>query len=75
MLLVLLVLLVLLALLLTTAAPQFDHVHDYSYGGIMRSYEDSLQRLGLNKVDALVIHDLDKMHGNETWIAAHMTQV
>ncbi|WP_145515071.1 aldo/keto reductase [Yersinia massiliensis] len=37
----------------------FDHVHDYSYGGIMRSYEDSLQRLGINKVDILYIHDLD----------------
>ena len=25
---------------------QFDFVCDYSYDGIMRSYEDSLQRLG-----------------------------
>ena len=32
---------------------------DYSYDGIMRSYEDSLQRLGLGSVDLLVIHDLD----------------
>ena len=23
---------------------KFDHIHDYSYDGIMRSYEDSLQR-------------------------------
>ena len=37
----------------------FDHVHDYSYDGILRSYEDSLQRLGINKVDVLYIHDLD----------------
>jgi D-threo-aldose 1-dehydrogenase len=37
----------------------FDHHFDYSYDGIMRSYEDSLQRLGLNHVDLLVIHDLD----------------
>ncbi|SHG53726.1 D-threo-aldose 1-dehydrogenase [Kaistia soli DSM 19436] len=37
----------------------FDHVHDYSYDGILRSYEDSLQRLGINKVDILYIHDLD----------------
>ncbi|ATM86838.1 MULTISPECIES: aldo/keto reductase [Yersinia] len=37
----------------------FDHIHDYSYGGILRSYEDSLQRLGINKVDILYIHDLD----------------
>ena len=32
---------------------------DYSYDGVMRSYEDSLQRLGLNRVDLLTIHDLD----------------
>jgi D-threo-aldose 1-dehydrogenase len=38
---------------------QFEHVFDYSYDGVMRSYEDSLQRLGLNRVDMLVIHDLD----------------
>ncbi|OVZ90311.1 aldo/keto reductase [Yersinia kristensenii] len=37
----------------------FDHVHDYTYDGILRSYEDSLQRLGINKVDILYIHDLD----------------
>ncbi|MBN9072610.1 MAG: aldo/keto reductase [Rhizobiales bacterium] len=40
----------------------FDHVHDYTYDGIMRSYEDSLQRLGINKVDILFIHDLDTQH-------------
>ncbi len=32
---------------------------DYTYDGIMRSYEDSLQRLGLGSVELLVIHDLD----------------
>ncbi|WP_235896900.1 aldo/keto reductase [Yersinia thracica] len=37
----------------------FESVHDYSYDGILRSYEDSLQRLGINKVDILYIHDLD----------------
>lgn len=37
----------------------FDHLHDYSYDGVLRSYEDSLQRLGINKVDILYIHDLD----------------
>ncbi|MBE7734584.1 aldo/keto reductase [Devosia faecipullorum] len=30
---------------------------DYSYDGIMRSYEQSLFRLGLDTVDALLIHD------------------
>ena len=37
----------------------FEHHHDYSYDALMRSYEDSLQRLGVNRVDALLIHDLD----------------
>lgn len=37
----------------------FDVVFDYSYDGIMRSFEDSLQRLGLTSIDLLLIHDLD----------------
>ena len=37
----------------------FDYRFDYSYDGIMRSWEDSLQRLGLNSIDVLLIHDLD----------------
>jgi D-threo-aldose 1-dehydrogenase len=37
----------------------FQHRYDYSYDGVMRSYEQSLMRLGMNTIDALVIHDLD----------------
>jgi D-threo-aldose 1-dehydrogenase len=40
----------------------FDLRFDYTEPGIIRSYEDSLQRLGLNQVDSLVIHDLDLRH-------------
>lgn len=44
----------------------FDHVFDYSYDGIMRSYEDSLQRLRLNSIDLLIIHDLEShCHGEK----------
>lgn len=32
-------------------------VWDYSYDGVMRSYEQSLLRLGLDTVDGLLIHD------------------
>src|SRR5690606_32597017 len=39
---------------------RFDFDFDYSYDGFMRSYEQSLHRLGLDTVDALVIHDLDE---------------
>jgi D-threo-aldose 1-dehydrogenase len=42
----------------------FESVYDYSYGGIMRSYEDSLQRLGLARIDILYIHDIGYLtHG------------
>lgn len=36
----------------------FDVVYDYSYDGIMRSVEDSYQRLGLAKIDILYAHDI-----------------
>jgi D-threo-aldose 1-dehydrogenase len=42
---------------------------DYGYDGVMRSYEDSLQRLGLARVDLLVIHDIDLgYHGDHAGI-------
>ena len=54
----------------------FDWAFDYSYDGIMRSYEDSLQRLGLNSIDLLLIHDLDYFfHPNEERVTASMAQV
>ena len=44
----------------------FDPVFDYSYDAIMRAYEDSLQRLGLSRVDVLYIHDIDVFsHGTK----------
>lgn len=44
----------------------FQVQFDYSYDGIMRSYEQALQRLALDTVDALVIHDLDiDFHGDK----------
>jgi D-threo-aldose 1-dehydrogenase len=33
---------------------------DYSYDAIMRSYEFSLARLGLNRIDILYVHDLEQ---------------
>jgi D-threo-aldose 1-dehydrogenase len=43
----------------------FEVVFDYSYDGIMRSYEQALQRLALDTVEALVIHDLDAEYQGE----------
>jgi len=36
----------------------FEPVYDYSHDGIMRSFEDSLQRLGLARIDILYVHDI-----------------
>jgi D-threo-aldose 1-dehydrogenase len=38
-----------------TERPQFD----FSYDGVMRSVEESLGRLGLDRVDVLLVHDPD----------------
>jgi D-threo-aldose 1-dehydrogenase len=44
----------------------FEVNFDYTYDGVMRSYEQALQRLALDTVDALVIHDLDAgFHGDK----------
>lgn len=59
------------------AAPlPFEFRVDFSYDGIMRSFEDSLQRLGLPSVDLLVIHDLDYyFHKTEARVAAYLDQL
>jgi D-threo-aldose 1-dehydrogenase len=42
----------------------FRTVYDYSYDGAMRSFEDSLQRLGTDRIDILLVHDIDvRTHG------------
>lgn len=42
----------------------FREVFDYSYDGIMRSYDDSQQRLGLARLDILYVHDIGRVtHG------------
>lgn len=49
----------------------FRPVYDYSRDGILRSWEASLHRLGLAKVDLLFVHDIGRMsHGEDhdrTW--------
>jgi len=39
--------------------PTRREMFDYSYNGIMRSFETSLERLGVDRVDILLCHDLD----------------
>lgn len=44
----------------------FEPVFDYSYDAVMRSYEASLQRLGLSRIDILYIHDIGGLtHGEQ----------
>ncbi len=43
----------------------FEPVFDYSYEGIIRSFEDSQQRLGIDRIDILLIHDIGRVtHGD-----------
>lgn len=50
----------------------FEPRFDYSYDGAMRSYEDSIQRLGLARIDILYIHDVDNFtHGPEAQPGMH----
>jgi hypothetical protein len=52
--------------------PRFDYTHD----GVLRSYEMSLARLGLNRVEALLIHDLDpRHHGSLEGVVAGLAQL
>ncbi len=39
--------------------PGFAPVYDYTYDGVMRSLEHSHMRLGLQKIDIALIHDVD----------------
>lgn len=40
-------------------------VYDYSHGGVMRSFESSLERLGVQRIDMLLVHDIGRAtHGD-----------
>ena len=39
--------------------PPFVPVFDFSYDGVMRSFDESLERLGVDRIDILHIHDPD----------------
>lgn len=44
----------------------FDIEYDYSYDGVLRSFDDSLQRLGLDRIDILLMHDIGRVtHGED----------
>jgi D-threo-aldose 1-dehydrogenase len=42
----------------------FEAIYDYTHDGILRSFEDSQQRLGIVDIDILLIHDIGRVtHG------------
>ena len=51
----------------------FDYKYDYSAEAVRRSIEDSLQRMGVSRIDYVFIHDLSPDHNDEykdgtTWL-------
>src|SRR5689334_4806275 len=50
--------------------PAVNPVFDFSYDGVMRSVEESLERLGLQRIDVLHIHDPDQ-HFDEALSGAY----
>jgi D-threo-aldose 1-dehydrogenase len=50
--------------------------YDYSYDGVMRSYTASLDRLGLDRIDILFVHDIDPLtHGSQAASDAHFADL
>jgi D-threo-aldose 1-dehydrogenase len=49
------------------AAPlPFQAIYDYTYDGIIRSFEDSQMRLGMTDIDIILIHDIGRVtHGEK----------
>ena len=46
------------------SAMPFTPVFDYSHDGVMKSWESSLQRLGVTRIDVLYVHDIGRLtHG------------
>lgn len=53
--------------------PTRREIYDYSYDGVMRSLEFSLERLGLDSVEILFVHDIDVFnHGTLAARDAHV---
>ena len=45
--------------------PQKRIVYDYTYDGVMKSYEASKERIGISNADILLVHDVDAFsHGS-----------
>jgi D-threo-aldose 1-dehydrogenase len=58
------------------AVPPLRRVYDYSYDGVMRAYEQSLERMGVGRFDILFVHDVDaRNHGGWTACEARLREL
>lgn len=56
--------------------PSRKEIYDYSYDGVMRSLEFSLERLGVDRIDILFAHDLDTFnHGSRDALQARLEEL
>lgn len=56
--------------------PPLKFIYDYSYDAVMRSFESSLKRLGLDRVDILYVHDVDgPNHGGRAGSEARIQEL
>lgn len=55
--------------------PARQEVYDYTYDGVLRSVEFSLERLGIDRIDILYAHDLDVFnHGTQEALDAKLAE-
>lgn len=55
--------------------PARREVYDYGYDGVMRCFEFSLERLGVDRIDILYVHDLDlSNHGTQQAVDARLRE-
>lgn len=56
--------------------PSRREIYDYTYDGVMRSVEMSLERLGVDRIDILLAHDLDIFnHGSQAVLDAKLDEL
>ncbi len=55
--------------------PARKEVYDYGYDGVLRAFEQSLERLGADRVDILYVHDIDiSNHGSQAALDAKLAE-
>ena len=56
--------------------PARKEIYDYTYDGVMRSVEFSLERLGVDRIDILFAHDIDLAnHGTQEALDAKLAEL